>query len=79
MLQEFLAKAVQDIDNRTKTIAAPVQRMRKLLEAKDKREMLLKMAGKSLHVIEEGSDCCYILHVTVLLCKGVAEQSIHMY
>eukprot|EP00884_Botryococcus_braunii_P010368 jgi/Botrbrau1/19332/Bobra.0073s0062.1 len=45
LLQEYLLNAVQEVDACTKSALAPVERMRKLLTAKDKRETLLQMAG----------------------------------
>lgn len=45
LLQEYLLDAVQEVDARTESVLAPVERMRKLLTAKDKRETLLQMAG----------------------------------
>jgi hypothetical protein len=45
LLQDYLVNAIQEVDARTKSVLAPLDRMRKLLSAKDKRETLLQMAG----------------------------------
>ena len=45
-LRSFLQDAINMIDARAQEIAAPADRMKKLLTAPDKRAMLLDMAGK---------------------------------
>lgn len=44
-LQEFLGPALAALDDVTAKAAAPAERARKLLQAPDKRAMLLDMAG----------------------------------
>ncbi|KAK9820504.1 hypothetical protein WJX72_011080 [[Myrmecia] bisecta] len=46
-LRDVLQKGVQAIDTAAKQIAAPLDRMRKLLTAPDKKAMLLEMAGNN--------------------------------
>lgn len=46
-LQEFLGPAIAALDEVTTKAAAPAERMRRLLQAPDKREMLLEMAGNN--------------------------------
>lgn len=45
-LQEFLVDAVAAFDAEQATIVAPLDRMKRLLQAKDKRTTLLEMAGE---------------------------------
>ena len=47
-LQTFLKEATALIDSRTQALAAPTERLRKLLSAKDKKATLMDMAGKPL-------------------------------
>jgi hypothetical protein len=44
-LRDFLKEAVEAVDNAATAVAAAPERMRKLLVAKDKKAMLLEMAG----------------------------------
>ena len=45
MLRDFLKQAIAAFDAQAAALAAPAERMRKLLTAKDKRATLLEMAG----------------------------------
>lgn len=45
-LQEFLKDAVAVFDAQQATIVAPLDRMKRLLQSKDKRATLLEMAGE---------------------------------
>ena len=45
MLRDFLQGAVEAFDAQAASLAAPAERMRKLLTAKDKRAMLNEMAA----------------------------------
>ena len=44
-LREFLKETVALLDSRTKQIAAPAERLKALLMSKDKKAMILEMAG----------------------------------
>lgn len=46
LLKEYLTGAVQKLDNEVQGKVAPLDRMKKLLTAKDKKAMLLEMAGQ---------------------------------
>ena len=46
-LQNFLKEGVAAIDSRTSALAAPTERLRKLLTAKDKKATINEMAGKT--------------------------------
>jgi len=45
-LQTFLKDATALIDDRAQQLAKPMERMKKLLSAQDKRAMLMEMAGR---------------------------------
>ncbi len=45
LLQGYLKQAVDKIDSEVQGKVAPMERMRRLLTAKDKRATLLEMAG----------------------------------
>lgn len=49
-LQNFLKEGITAIDSRTSALAAPTERLRKLLTAKDKKATINEMAGKILHI-----------------------------
>lgn len=44
-LREYLKAAVEAVDTAAASLAAPQERLKRLLEAKDKKAMLLEMAG----------------------------------
>lgn len=46
MLQEYLKDALVKLDSQIEGKVAPLERMKKLLTAKDKRATLLEMAGE---------------------------------
>ena len=46
MLQEYLKDAITKLDSQIEGKVAPAERMRRLLTAKDKKAMLLEMAGQ---------------------------------
>ncbi len=47
LLQNYLKGAVEKLDNAVQGKVAPMERMKKLLMSKDKKAMLLEMAGMS--------------------------------
>ena len=47
MLQEYLKDALAKLDNQIEGKVAPLERMKRLLTAQDKKATLLEMAGKS--------------------------------
>ncbi len=66
-LQEFLVAAVAALDETTAKAAAPAERVRKLLQAQDKKATLLEMAGE-LKVAHSAFArcmiaCCCLAHV----------------
>ncbi|KAI3427954.1 hypothetical protein D9Q98_006344 [Chlorella vulgaris] len=46
-LREYLKAAVEAVDTAAASLAAPQERLKRLLEAKDKKAMLLEMAGNN--------------------------------
>lgn len=49
-LRDYLTEAVEAVDRAAASLAAPQERLKKLLEARDKKAMLLEMAGARLWV-----------------------------
>ena len=45
-LRDFLASAIARVDEQTKQMAAPKERLMRLLKAEDKKAALLEMAGE---------------------------------
>lgn len=45
MLRDYLKEAVEAVDNATKQVTAAPERLKKLIESKNKKETLLQMAG----------------------------------
>jgi hypothetical protein len=50
LLQGYLKEAVQKIDSEVQGKVAPLERMKRLLMAKDKRATLLEMAGVHINI-----------------------------
>ena len=44
-LRDYLVQAINDIDSKMKELTAPRERVMKLLQAQDKKAVLLQMAG----------------------------------
>ena len=47
-LRDYAVQAVQDLDRKMQGLAAPKERLTKLLQAQDKKAMLLEMQGQLL-------------------------------
>lgn len=60
-LRDFLRDGVQQVDAQTQKLAAPVDRMKQLLTAKDKKAMLLEMAGGS-HSMQHHCTLTTVVH-----------------
>lgn len=46
-LRDYLKEAVEAVDKAAQSVSAPADRLKKLLESKDKKAMLLEMAGEN--------------------------------
>lgn len=58
LLQNYLKGAVEKLDHAVQGKVAPMDRMKKLLMSKDKKAMLLEMAGKTPAMIVPATFLC---------------------
>ena len=70
-LRDFASQAVQDLDKKMEGLAAPRERLMKLLQAQDKKGMLLQMQGERGCSWKMAHSCLEATFVLMLVCVDV--------
>ena len=70
-LRDFASQAVQDLDKKMEGLAAPRERVMKLLQAQDKKGMLLQMQGEGGGSWRLAHSCLAATFLLKLVCVDV--------